>query len=103
MKARTVNGGAAQEAVRPAPAANAKAAAECPDANECDLGIFTWRARGTSAVTRSGRRRRANGLTTPFMTAEVTAIDASPLNAALRPRGPPASARPAASDIEIFE
>ncbi len=103
MKASTVSGGAVQERVRPAPAAKANAAAEWPEAKEWDSGILTWRDSGTAAATRSGRLRLASGFTTPLMTAEVTAIEATPLTAAFLPAVPPNRASPAAIENEIRE
>jgi hypothetical protein len=57
---------------------NANALAVCPDGNDCDAGIGTWRLSGTTLVSRSGRRRRASGLMTTLTTVLVNATDASP-------------------------
>ena len=71
-----------------------------PGGNEREVGIGTWRASGTSPC---GRRRRAASLKPRFTTAEVAASEASPVPAARRPAGPPASASAAAAASESFE
>src|SRR6266704_2328496 len=58
--------------------ANAKAAAECPDGNEVDDGIGTYRAPGTPAPARSGRRRPESALTPRLTRAEVIPIARAP-------------------------
>ena len=50
-----------------------------PEGNERELGIRTWRASGTSPASRSGRRRRASGLTATLTTVAVTPSEASPV------------------------
>src|SRR3954451_5866682 len=80
----------------PTPVAKANADAECPDGRDLDVGMATWRTSGTSFISRSGLRRRATGLTAALTTAEATATDATPVQAARRPAGPPAAARTAA-------
>ena len=84
----------------PTPVANAKAAAEWPEGNERELGIRTWRAAGMSTSRRSGRRRRASGLTATLTTVAVTPSEASPWAAARRPFVPLPSASSAADANE---
>src|SRR6187200_3163396 len=85
------------------PAANADADAACPEGNDVLRGIATWRAIGTRYAARSGRRRRPSGLSPRLTTVDVRAIGAGPSAAARRPRGPPATARPAATEAQSLE
>jgi hypothetical protein len=78
------------------PVANAEADAECPDGNDVERGIATWRATGNWWVSRSGRRRPPSGFRTTFTIADVTPTDTTPLTAARRPGGPPVVASRAA-------
>ena len=87
----------------PTPVANAKAAAEWPEGNERELGIRTWRASGTSPARRSGRRRRASGLTATLTTVAVTAERSEPLDGRAATGLPPASASSAAEVNERRE
>ena len=71
--------------------------------NEVEIGMRVWRAIGTSAATRSGRRRPPSGLKTRFTTAAVTPIEARPVAAARRPVRPPVAASSAAVPSERRE
>jgi hypothetical protein len=89
----------------PTPVAKANAEAECPEGQDVELGISTWRVTGTSCVSRSGRRRLPSGLSTRLTTAEVSAIAARPFSVARRPRLPPNAARSAeqpSHNLELF-
>ncbi len=78
-------------------------AAECPEGNDCETGIRTWRASGTLPASRSERRRRPSGLTAMFTTVAVTPSEASPWAAARRPVRPPVSASTTAAIRERRE
>ena len=75
----------------------------CPEGNEWDAGILTWRPGGTEALSRSGRARREIGLMARLTIAAVTATAAMPRTAARRPFGPAPSASATALAIESFE
>jgi hypothetical protein len=66
--------------------AKANADATCPDGQDVEWGIATSRVTGTPYVSRLGRRRPASGLSKGFTTADVSATEARPPAAALRPR-----------------
>src|SRR5208337_519973 len=76
--------------------AKANPEAACPDGNDVEVGIRTFRWRGTPAPDRSGRGRDQTDLTPRFTSAEVGPMASVPLAAACRPERPPATAIPAA-------
>jgi hypothetical protein len=95
--ARKRSGSASGGRSWPTDAANANPDAECPDGNDRDDGILTWRSRGTPAPSRSGRCLAYSDLTPRFTVAEVTAIVSRPRAAARRPACPPKTAIAAAT------
>jgi hypothetical protein len=98
-----VQRGLVQASSRPAPVANAKAAAVWPEGNEPELGILTRGRPTPNSPLRSGRRRGMSGLKGRLTTAEVTPTDAIPCTAARVPFRPPASASKSESPTEIRE
>ncbi len=92
MLASRRSGAAAMGSVCPTALANAKPDAACPDGNDAECGIGTWRRAGTRAESRSGRRRRAASLKPMLTTAESTASATSPARRCAGPARPPTAA-----------
>jgi hypothetical protein len=81
--------------------ANAKAAAECPDGNDADIGICTVRASGTPA--RGVRPDESDPLEPKVQHHRRTAAEASPVAAARRPARPRVTVSSADAARESFE
>ena len=80
---------------RPMAEAKANPDAACPDGNDVEVGIRTFRCSGTPAPTRSGRCRDQKDLASRFISAEVMPMASVPAAAERRPdRRPPPRARP---------
>jgi hypothetical protein len=57
----------------PTPVAKANAAALCPEGNEREIGMCTWRVSGTECAPGSGRGRLAASLRPALTITDVTA------------------------------
>src|SRR5689334_22919996 len=85
-----------QGSSRPTAVAKANPAAACPDGNDAEPGIRTFRPSGTPASARSGRRRDQADFAARFTSGDVTPMATAPRTAARRPAGPPRLPSPAA-------
>src|SRR5690242_13521523 len=85
-----------QGSSRPMAVAKANPAAACPDGNDAEPGIRTFRPSGTPTSARSGRRRDQADFAARFTSGDVTAMATVPRTAARRPAGPPRLPSPAA-------
>src|SRR5690242_10164318 len=85
-----------QGSSRPTAVAKANPDAACPDGNDAEPGIRTFRPSGTPASARSGRRRDQADFAARFTSGDVTPMATAPRTAARRPAGPPRLPSPAA-------
>ena len=101
--ASALRGNASHGTSRPTAVAKANPDAECPEGNEVDDGMATWRSSTTRAPARSGRLRDAMVFTPRLTSADDTPMAATPAAAARLPRRPQNNASAAAIPIQIAE